>query len=319
MAQCQATKKDGKQCQNSAVSGQKYCHIHANKPHSWRRVASVSAIGAVLVATLGVIANIAQILDFFGLKPIATASQPPISAPTVIGDMILIPSGSFLMGAKEDSPFEPWYGEFPEHEVYLKSYMIAKTEVTNAMYRQCVYESHCIPPMDLSSATKKDYYENTAYNTFPVIHVTWEQAKRFCEWRGQRLPTEAEWEKAARGEKANLFPWGDIPPSCALANSQGCPSNDTVSVGSFPAGASPYGVLDMAGNVSEWVMDWMDETYYQNSPHDNPTGPESGSDHIIRGGGWDDPIREQRSTARGGFNPDIHHQSTGFRCAMDIK
>jgi formylglycine-generating enzyme required for sulfatase activity len=310
MAQCSAKTKGGKPCQNSVKEGQKFCHVHRNQ----RLVRLVSAG----VAILGVVSGIVGILDYLDIKPFGNKEQIIIVNPTATpakDEMILIPAGSFLMGADPDAPFNPWYGEYPQHEVNLSSFMISKTEVTNLMYRQCVYEDACESPIEVSSSTRDDYFTNAQFNSYPVVNITWAQAENFCRWMGQRLPTEAEWEYAARGTSGNLFPWGNTPPNCSLANYQGC-NGDTVPVGSYSSGVSPFGLFDMAGNVNEWVSDWMGEGYYYDSPVDNPPGPDSGMDHIIRGGGWTDPMRELRSTSRGGMDPGKHDSSVGFRCVM---
>ena len=172
--------------------------------------------------------------------------------------------------------------EKPVHIVYLDAYWIDKTEVTNAEYAKCESARVCKPPISYESLTRFSYYGTEQYANYPVVYVTWTQAKTFCLWSGARLPTEAEWEKAARGTDGRIYPWGNYYTTSALLNYN---SNvgDTTAVGKYPSGASIYGALDMSGNVWEWVADWYDASYYASSSSTNPTGPASGGTRVLRG------------------------------------
>ncbi len=227
--------------------------------------------------------------------------------------LVYVPAGEFLMGSSASDPAAN-ANEKPQHSVYLDAFWIDRTEVTNAMYRQCVQAGKCPEPLHASSYARQDYYGNSVFDNFPVVYVSWYNAQSYCAWAGRRLPSEAEWEKAARGTDAFVYPWGDTPPSATLANS-GRVVIDTTAVGSYPAGASPYGALDMAGNVWEWVNDFYSETYYSVTPLRNPTGPATGTQHVTRGGGWDYAPSLVRTAVRIPLVPDYRYAYDGFRCA----
>ncbi len=172
-----------------------------------------------------------------------------------------------------------WFkNEEPIHQVYLDAFWIDQTEVTNVMYSKCVQDGKCNPPTSTKSYTRADYSGNSQFDNYPVIFISWHDADTYCSWADRRLPTEAEWEKAARGTDARAYPWSNDPPNTDLLNYKHA-FEDTTAVGQFPKGASPYGALDMAGNVWEWTADWYGETYYAVSPESNPSGPESGTLH----------------------------------------
>ena len=234
---------------------------------------------------------------------------------------ILIPAGAFIMGSNNG-----YADEQPMHQVALNDYWIDKTEITNYMYGLCVQSGQCAPP----SNTK--YFSENEYADYPVVFVTWSSADTYCSWAGRRLPTEAEWEKAARGTDGRTYPWGNNF-DCRFGNFddenqfdadmvKGGPNCDgfvdVAPVGSFLNGISPYGVLDMAGNVWEWINDWYGKSYYRQSPTNNPAGPTSGDERVIRGGSWNFVEVVMRTTNRLKERPETSYSYIGFRCATSI-
>ena len=249
------------------------------------------------------------------IDPAQAAATTPVFN---TAEEILIPAGSFQMGCDSSNPAESCNGdEQPLHTVMLDAYSIDKYEVTNARYKACVDAGGCEPPQEASSYTRAVYFGNPEFADYPMIKVNWHQASAFCAWEGKRLPTEAEWEKAARGTDGRIYPWGDQAPTQELANFDGN-VGDTTPVGSYPAGASPYGVMDMAGNVWEWVNDWYDGSYYSQSPSENPQGPASGEYRVLRGGSWGDYGISVRSAIRYYNGPGIWYYSVGFRCVRSL-
>ena len=234
---------------------------------------------------------------------------------------ILIPAGSFQMGCDSSNPAENgcnnWWqtNELPLHTVTLDAYYIDKYEVTNARYKACVAAGGCTVPGSVDSSKRSPYYGTSTYADYPVLNVDWFQANAFCAWAGKRLPTEAEWEKAARGSSdTRKYPWGNSAPDCTKTNYDSC-VGDTSRVGSYPSGASPYGVMDMAGNVDEWVQDWYDSSYYSVSPSNNPQGPETGTYRVLRGGSWGYYDSYVRSAVRNDGIPVFwFFDFFGFRC-----
>ncbi|MBN1120900.1 MAG: SUMF1/EgtB/PvdO family nonheme iron enzyme [Anaerolineae bacterium] len=235
--------------------------------------------------------------------------------------MVYVPAGEFLMGAEytgepQESKTERGrfvvFNESPQHMVYLDAYWIDQTEVTQEMYAKCVAEGQCKEP---SCSHGGDDY--------PVICVSYIDSVDYCAWAGRQLPTEAQWEKAARGTDGRIYPWGDEPATCEYAvindgtGSGFCGEGNTVwPVGSKPKGASPYGALDMAGNAWERVADWYATDYYEYSSLDNPTGPEVGQFRVVRGGGeFDYYWYDVRTTARVTSRMSWRDLNLGFRCA----
>ena len=233
---------------------------------------------------------------------------PQLKKPANLQSMALVPAGEFGMG-REDGADD----ERPAHVVWLDAFYIDKTEVTNAQFKAFCDATGYLPPANPD--WDPDYFHSKA--DYPVLQITYDQATAYCAWRHKRLPTEAEWEKAARGTDARKYPWGnDWDPK--RVNAWGEPYKYTAPVGSFPEGASPYGAVDMAGNVWEWCYDWFDPKYYQHSPARNPTGPATPTPYrSARGGGWSSTLMsgdfEAANRSKNGPTEPRHH--LGCRCA----
>jgi len=230
--------------------------------------------------------------------------------------MVFVPAGEFPMGSNEGRDDEK-----PVHQIFLDAYYIDKYEVTVGQYAKFLEATSMnAPPMWTTM-------DQPPHRKRPVVNVDWEDANNYCEWAEKRLPTEAEWEKAARGTDGRIYPWGNDPPNHLRANYGGKEKWNKhtvlVPVGQLKNGQSPYGISDLAGNVWEWVSDWYDPNYYATSPPRNPTGPETGKYKVLRGGSWDLAPEHLRS-ARRDFNnplsfdydsPSYRNFSSGFRCA----
>jgi len=248
-----------------------------------------------------------------------TESIPISGPPAEIIDskgakMVLVPAGHFTMGTNNGDA-----DEGPSHVVSLDDYYIDKFEVTNALYKVCVEAGKCdqpIHPYFFPESPNKIYYGNSQYDDYPVVYVDWNMAESYCKWRDARLPTEAEWEKAARGDPdTRIYPWQGSELACQKANFQNCISR-TSEVGNYEDGKSPYGVYDMAGNVWEWVADWYSESYYKTSLLSNPSGPISGQSRVLRGGSW--AKYDIRVSNRVNYAPTYTNFDTGFRCASSL-
>ena len=243
-------------------------------------------------------------------------------------EMALVPAGEFTMGRSASDEFahcqelnqecqlSAFMDEEPVHKVYLNAFYIDLYEVTNALYKACEDQGVCDPPQASNSNSQTSYYGNPDFDNYPVIYVTWDQAEVYCgTWRDARLPTEAEWEKAARGPDEGTYPWGEeLNENFANFNYS---IGDTTAVGTYENGKSLYGVYDMAGNVWEWVADWYDENYYQGSPTENPTGPASGDARVLRGGSWGLVGVSVSTSYRYAATPTDSNMDLGFRCARD--
>ncbi|MFN2286325.1 MAG: formylglycine-generating enzyme family protein [Anaerolineae bacterium] len=242
-------------------------------------------------------------------------------------DEVYVPAGAFGMGCAQDYTGIHCDGDAsPIHLVYLDAFYIDKVQVTNAQYAACEAAGVCPHPLSDASVTRPDYYTNPKYASYPVINVRWSYANAYCTWVRKRLPTEAEWEKAARGTDLRPFPWGYEQPTCERTNTailrpgdvlpDPC-VGDTVAVGMYPQNASPYGVLDMVGNVREFVNDFYQKYYYATSPYYNPTGPEEdlGKYHLARGGGWYDHLVLSTNWVRHDEASAEVFEHIGFRCA----
>jgi formylglycine-generating enzyme required for sulfatase activity len=238
------------------------------------------------------------------------SSNIPVDIKTSNADgmeQVYIPKGRFLMGSDAD----PKAKEYPIHPIYLNAFWIDKVEVTNAMYEECIRSGKCFPPVPRLNP----YYGKWAYRDLPVVYVNWYAAEAYCGWAGRRLPTEAEWEKAARGTDAQYYPWGNLKATPRLANFAETLILEPLPVYRYPLGASPYGALNMGGNVREWVSDWYFNKYYLSSPYKNPTGPETGTERSLRGGAYDANEDDITTFRRYKHEPDSAGLSRGFRCA----
>lgn len=236
--------------------------------------------------------------------------------------MVEIPSGSFPMGVPPGDR-DGGRDEYPRHEVLLDRFWIDQFEVTNGRYVEFVKSAGHRVPQNPTNPTRNLWQGDSITESLaerPVINVDWFDADAYCKWAGKRLPTEAEWEKAAKGTSDRRFPWGNVEPTAKHLNynQRWIGEKTLMPVGSYEAGKSPYGVYDVVGNVWEWVNDWYDARYYEKSPSKNPTGPQEGTKKVIRGAGWQNETPTVRIFTRVDSDPTMRNESTGFRCAADV-
>jgi formylglycine-generating enzyme required for sulfatase activity len=260
-----------------------------------------------------------RLADAAGGDPGADAASPGDASPEadaapVAEGMVRVPAGAFAMGCDDcGDDISPGTDERPLHQVTLSTFDIDVTEVTQAAYAACVADaSACTEP--------SSNYDPGSNPMHPVRNVSWDQAVSYCGWAGKRLPTEAEWEKAARGTDGRLFPWGDDDEDdCANANTSVC-GEQVLAVGQSPEGASPYGALDMAGNVWEWVHDYYDADAYADHEGPDPQGPARGTNRVYRGGSYGNLPTLARATNRADtYNPEVGGAGLGFRCAVSAE
>ncbi len=263
-----------------------------------------------------------SVMSAFAAAPSGTMTVPVESVKGKDGaPMMLIPAGLFLMGSNDGLP-----NERPEHSVTLKAFYIDQYEVTAGRYQKFLEAGKREIPSPADNDAGRSLEDR------PVVGVTWKEAAAYCLWAGKRLPTEAEWEKAARGTDGRRYPWGAMQPFVDIANyNRGLWVSEAITLvpvgsglegmsvrhGLKEGGKSPYGLAHMAGNAAEWVNDWYDREYYQKSPDVDPLGPKSGEKRVIRGGSWADLPTALRVTARFSAEPEFEDRTVGFRCALD--
>ena len=303
--------------------------VSRKKIISWKPIASIA--GALVLIVLLILGGIGIWSNLFSpeseqtFQPIIedTPSPTDTSVPltptpefgigsTMTGKdgmtLLYVPAGEFTMGSEGGQDDEK-----PPHKVYLDAFWIDETEVTIRMYSLCVEAGSCSEPSNEKSSSRASYYGNSVFDNYPVIYVDWINVNEYCSWVERRLPTKAEWEKAARGENAFIYPWGNDQPNEDLANYE-IGIRDTTEVGSYPAGASPYGVLDMAGNEAEMVSGWY--VAYPGNTDNNSNYGENW--RVLRGGSWLDQDFGIRSSIRVWTFPGAASGGFfGFRCAVD--
>ena len=239
-----------------------------------------------------------------------------IASPLVVNEkdgsiLVQIPAGEFEMGDGEDT-------NCPKHRVYLDTYYIGVYAVTNRQYMVFVEETGHRPPdeADYSDPVWKGKSYPEQYSDHPVVCVSWDDAMAYCKWSGLLLPTEAQWEKAARGPMVYKYPWGEEWDGSKCPHSGNRGSEQTAPVYSYPLGVSGYGCYNMSGNVWEWCQDWYGSDYYRTGARENPAGPSEGSSRVPRGGSWDDGARICRAALRLYYDPSYRYVNRGFRVVL---
>ena len=275
--------------------------------------------------------------------PTAIPTETPTPAPTAIPTlaagatqvsptgsvtMVYVPAGEFLYGSTtDDKGADP--DEFPQRSINLDAFWIGQTEVTNAMYAAFLNEmgnqmegrANWLNPFESTVRIEQvngNWQPVPGYENYPVVGVTWYGSRAFCNWAGGDLPTEAQWEKAARGTDGRIYPWGN-DVNCDNAEFYNCKGRQLKPVGSKPGGASPYGALDMAGNAWEWVQDWYEFGYYETMPAANPAGPAEGTVKVMRGGSFDYDEKHARAADRRNNGPSASPSDHSFRCVWSVE
>lgn len=288
----------------------------------------------LMIGALAVMSQTAGALDTQDITVNWTEAGKKLAAERVANwktkaEMVMVPAGEFLMGSDKKTDRLAYRSEIPQHRVYLDAFEIGKYEVTALEYLKFVLATNRSPQLDWRY-DGGNFQESMAHH--PIMHVTWYDADAYCKWAGQRLPTEAEWEKAARGSDGRLFPWGQeyAGPTRANFGRTGLsgPVRDRperlllyppiISVDKYENALSPYGLYQTIGNVAEWVADWYNPDYYKTAPDRNPQGPEAGTQKAFRGGGWMDSTTTMRVAMRNGTDPNTKINWLGFRCARSV-
>ncbi|MFO0706201.1 MAG: SUMF1/EgtB/PvdO family nonheme iron enzyme [Nitrospira sp.] len=295
----------------------------------WIKPIVLGGIATVLLASNGWALDTQDIIVEWTPEGKALAEQRVAMMKPKEG-MVLVPAGEFVMGSDKKTDRLAYRAEMPQRRVYLDAYEIDKYEVTNLHYLKFILSTGKLPQLDWRYDGGN--FQETMAN-HPIMHVSWYDADAYCKWAGKRLPTEAEWEKAARGEDGRLNPWGTQSAGLSRANfgrtGLSGPVRDRperllmypplISVDKYDNAVSPYGLFQTMGNVAEWVNDWYDQDYYKTAPDRNPKGPEAGTQKAFRGGGWMDSTTTMRAAMRNGTDPNTKINWMGFRCARDAQ